>query len=104
MRDEGLRFKYYLYYLNVFSSKSPISHPSSLISHLSTLISHPQNSPYTLRTYFVKITIICPSILPSICSVLSGTRRIFLTTVPSFAFRVEPFTSRDLVSTTLSPA
>ena len=54
-------------------------------------------------TYLVKITITCPSILPSICSVLFSTRRIFLTTVPILAFRVEPFTSSDLVSTIVSP-
>src|SRR5436190_24036606 len=48
-------------------------------------------------TYLVRITISCPSILPSICSVLSSTSLMFFTTVPILAFSVEPFTSSDLV-------
>ena len=54
-------------------------------------------------TNFVRITICCPSIFPSICSVLSATILIFFTTVPIFALICDPFTSSDLISVTESP-
>jgi hypothetical protein len=58
------------------------------------------NSAYPFLKYLVRITMVWPSILPSICSKLSATRRMFLTTVPSLALIEEPFTSSVLVSTT----
>ena len=51
---------------------------------------------YRFNTYCVSITICWPSILASICSGLSCTKRMFLTAVPRFGVKLPPFTLRSL--------
>lgn len=43
---------------------------------------------YDLLTYFVRITIVCSLIFPSICSILSATSRILRTIVPLGAVKL----------------